>query len=153
MGRFETEMLTADDNLVLLEELNRQWVNKAMGRTKEKRIILDLDSFESPVHGEQEGSAYNGHFNIRCFHLLFCFNQHGDCEGAMLRPGNVYSADIWKDVLDPIVKRYEQTRRKYFLSMPLSQFPIYRNILKNIPSCMPSGFQQIKIYRKKSGVC
>ena len=114
MGRFETEMLTTEDNLASLEELNRQWVQKAMGRTAEKRIILDMDSSESPVHGEQEGSAYNGHFDIRCYHPLFCFNQHGDCEGAMLRPGNVHSADNWKDVLDPIVKRYEETRRKYF---------------------------------------
>lgn len=114
MGRFETEMLTAEDNLASLEELNRQWVRKAMGRTAEKRIILDMDSSESPVHGDQEGSAYNGHFNIRCYHPLFCFNQHGDCEGAMLRPGNVHSADNWKDVLAPIVKRYEHTQRKYF---------------------------------------
>ena len=114
MGRFETEILTPEDNLASIEELNRQWVHKAMGRTAEKRIILDMDSSESPVHGEQENSAYNGHFNIRCYHPLFCFNQHGDCEGAMLRPGNVHSADNWKDVLDPIVKRYEQTQRKYF---------------------------------------
>jgi len=114
MGRFETETLTVDDNLALLGELNRQWVNKAMGSTSGKRIILDMDSSESPVHGEQEGSAYNGHFNIRCYHPLFCFNQHGDCEGAMLRPGNVHSADEWKNVLEPIVKRYEATRRKYF---------------------------------------
>lgn len=114
MGRFETEILTAEDNLTSIEELNRQWVRKAMDKTAEKRIILDMDSSESPVHGEQEGSAYNGHFNIRCYHPLFCFNQHGDCEGAMLRPGNVHSADGWKDVLDPIVKRYEQAQRKYF---------------------------------------
>lgn len=114
MGRFETEILTSEDNLASIEELNRQWVRKAIGRTAEKRIILDMDSSESPVHGEQEGSAYNGHFNIRCYHPLFCFNQHGDCEGAMLRPGNVHSADNWKDVLDPIVKRYEGTQRKYF---------------------------------------
>ncbi len=114
MGRFETEILTSEDNLASIEELNRQWVRKAMDKTAEKRIILDMDSSESPVHGEQEGSAYNGHFNIRCYHPLFCFNQHGDCEGAMLRPGNVHSADGWKDVLDLIVHRYEQTQRKYF---------------------------------------
>ena len=114
MGRFETAMLTADDNVAFLEELNRQWVHKAMDRTAGKKIILDMDSSESPVHGEQEGSAYNGHFNIRCFHPLFCFNQFGDCEGAMLRPGNVHSADRWREVLDPIVNRYEKTLRKYF---------------------------------------
>jgi len=69
----------------------------------------------SPVHGEQEGSAYNGHFGCTCFHPLFCFNQFGDCEGVMLRPGNVHSADRWNEVLEPIVKRYEDKNiRKYF---------------------------------------
>jgi hypothetical protein len=32
-------------------------------------IILDLDSSESPTHGRQEGSAYNGHFGCTCPHL------------------------------------------------------------------------------------
>jgi hypothetical protein len=26
------------------------------------RVVLDMDSSESAVHGQQEGSAYNGHF-------------------------------------------------------------------------------------------
>jgi Transposase DDE domain group 1 len=30
----------------------------------------------------------------------------GDCEGAMLRPGNVHSADRWREVLEPVVDRY-----------------------------------------------
>ena len=25
---------------------------------------------------------------------MFCFNQFGDCEGALLRPGNVHSAKV-----------------------------------------------------------
>jgi len=74
-----------------------------------------MDSSESPVYGEQEGSAYNGHFECTCFHPLFCFNQFGDCEGVLLRPGNVHSADRWKEVMEPIVKRYENKKnRKYF---------------------------------------
>ena len=33
----------------------------------------------------------------------------------MLRPGNVHSADGWKEMLDPIVARYEKKKvRKYF---------------------------------------
>jgi hypothetical protein len=86
-----------------------------MGKTKHNRIIIDMDSSVSPVHGDQEGSAYNGHFGCTCFHPLFCFNQFGDCEGVMLRSGNVHSADRWKEVLEPIVKRYENRKnRKYF---------------------------------------
>jgi hypothetical protein len=36
-----------------------------------ERIILDMDSSESPTHGEQEGSAWNGHFGCTCYHPLF----------------------------------------------------------------------------------
>ncbi len=55
-----------------------------MGVTEAKKIILDIDPSESPVHGQQEGSAYNGHFKSTCYHPLFVFNQHGDCEGTVL---------------------------------------------------------------------
>jgi len=35
-----------------------------MERTSHRRTILDMDSSESPVHGEQEGSAYNVPFGL-----------------------------------------------------------------------------------------
>ncbi|KKK79000.1 hypothetical protein LCGC14_2837910, partial [marine sediment metagenome] len=115
IGRFETDILTQQENLRNLSDINGKWVQKAMSKTPHKRIILDMDSSESPVHGEQEGSAYNGHFGCTCFHPVFCFNQFGDCEGVLLRSGNVHSADRWKEVLEPIVKRYEHKNiRKYF---------------------------------------
>jgi len=115
MGRFETDILTQQENLRNLSAINGTWIQKAMDKTSHKRIILDMDSSESPVHGEQERSAYNGHFGCTCFHPLFCFNQFGDCEGVLLRSGNVHSADRWKEVLEPIVKRYENKKnRKYF---------------------------------------
>ena len=69
-------------------------------------MILDMDSSRGPVHGEQEGASYNGHFGSTCYHPLFVFNQFGDCEGAKLRAGNVHSAHRWHDVLDPILSRY-----------------------------------------------
>ncbi len=96
MGRFETELLTQKDNRKGLERLNVEWVKRAVAKTVRRRIILDIDSSESPVHGDQEEAAYNGHFECVCYHPLFCFNQFGDCEGAVLRPGNVHSADGWE---------------------------------------------------------
>ena len=115
MGRFETEMLTMQENLGALSEINGRWVQRAINKTSYRRIILDMDSSVSPVHGDQQGSAYNGHFGCTCFHPLFCFNQFGDCEGAMLRPGNVHSAERWREVLEPIVRRYEHKKiRQYF---------------------------------------
>jgi len=108
VSRFETELLTHPENLPALSRLNEAWVSRAMGWTKTRRIILDLDSSESPVHGEQEGASYNGHFQCVCYHPLFCFNQYGDCEGAMLRPGHVPSAQDWKELLEPVVARYRE---------------------------------------------
>jgi len=108
LSRFETEVLVTGENLRGLEQLNTQWVDHAMPRTPHQRVILDMDSSESPVYGEQEGAAYNGHFETVCYHPLFIFNEFGDCEGAMLRPGNVHSAERWREVLEPIVERYKK---------------------------------------------
>jgi hypothetical protein len=69
----------------------------------------------SETHGAQEGSAYNGHFGCTCYHPLFVFNQFGDLERCALRPGNVHSADGWRDVLEPVVARYRhRMKRRYF---------------------------------------
>jgi hypothetical protein len=65
--------------------------------------------------GEQEGSAYNGHFGCTCYHPLFVFNQLGDVERCALRPGKVHSADGWRAVLEPVIARYRGTvKRLYF---------------------------------------
>ena len=66
-----------------------------------------MDSSESLTYGEQEGSAYNGHFGCTCYHPLFVFNQFGDVERCALRPGNVHSADGWRAVLAPVIVRYQ----------------------------------------------
>ncbi|MGH6891281.1 MAG: IS1380 family transposase, partial [Dongiaceae bacterium] len=68
-----------------------------------------------PTHGEQEMSVWNGHYECTCYHPLFVFNQFGDLERSALRPGNVHSADGWKDVLDPVVGRFRgKVSRLYF---------------------------------------
>jgi hypothetical protein len=108
MGRFETEMLATDENLNALSDLCGKWIDRANAETDMKELILDMDSSESPTHGQQEGSAYNGHFRCTCYHPLFCFNQFGDVERAMLREGHVHSADNWRAVLEPVVARYRE---------------------------------------------
>jgi hypothetical protein len=74
-----------------------------------------MDSSESPTYGEQEGSAYSGHFRCTCYHPLFVFNQFGDVERCVVRPGNVHSADGWRAMLEPVIARYRGTvKRLYF---------------------------------------
>lgn len=115
VSRFETEILPGEENIEALSSINHAWVSKAVSSTNtKKKVILDMDSSESPVHGNQEGSAWNGHFNSRCYHPLFVFNQFGDCEAAVLRPGNVHSAHGWRDLLEPVIDRYKDTTRKLY---------------------------------------
>ena len=102
---FETELLTQETNLVGLRAVNREVLAQAEMATRADRIVLDMDSSESPVHGAQEGSAYNGHFESVCYHPLFLFTEHGDCLAATLRPGTVHSADDWDDLLVPEIDR------------------------------------------------
>jgi hypothetical protein len=45
-------------------------------RRPPKTIVRDIGS--SPTYGDQEGSAYNGHFGCACYHPLFVFNQLSD---------------------------------------------------------------------------
>jgi Transposase DDE domain group 1 len=115
MGRFETKWLTRSENLAALADLPGQWIDKVHQRRPPKIIVLDMDSSESPTYGEQEGSAYNGHFGCTCYHPLFVFNQLGDLERCALRSGNVHSADAWRAVLEPVVARYRGiVKRLYF---------------------------------------
>jgi hypothetical protein len=106
MGRFETKWLSRPENLTALIDLPGQWIDKVRRRRGPKTVILDMDSSESPTYGEPEGSAYNGHFACTCYHPLFVFNQFGDVERCVLRPGNVHSADGWRALLEPVIARY-----------------------------------------------
>lgn len=87
--------------------LNRETLGQAESFDGSDRVVLDMDSSESPVHGEQEGSGYNGHFESVCYHPLFLFNHYGDCLVAKLRPGNVHSAEDWDELLLPEIERQQ----------------------------------------------
>jgi hypothetical protein len=108
MGRFETEWLASEANIAVLTDLSGAWIDRVHVRRPPDGIILDMDSSESPTHGQQEGSAWNGHFGCTCYHPLFVFNQFGDLERCVLRPGNAHSAEGWRSVLEPVIARYRE---------------------------------------------
>jgi hypothetical protein len=114
MGRFETEVLTLPDNIKALMNLSGQWIDRLRDQVPMRNLVLDMDSSVSETYGRQDGTAYNGHFGCTCYHPLFCFNQFGDVEFALLRAGNVHSADDWKTVLDPIVDRYRNRKFPHY---------------------------------------
>ena len=108
VSRFETDVLTHPDNLTALMNMPGIWVDHVRQHRPIRKLILDMDSSVSETYGDQEGTAYNGHFGCTCYHPLFVFNQDGDVEYAKLRPGNVASAEDWQSVLEPILERYRQ---------------------------------------------
>ena len=55
---FETEVLAEERNYQGLARLNTDLVQHEAARPLAPRLILDIDSSESPVHGAQEESAY-----------------------------------------------------------------------------------------------
>jgi hypothetical protein len=105
---FETELLTQEENLSGLAAINRELIARAEAIDSPQRIVLDMDSTEIPVYGQQEQSSYNGHFESTCYHPLLLFNGEGDCLAGKLRPGNVHSAEDWAELLLPEIERQQQ---------------------------------------------
>ena len=105
---FETEVLAQDQNLAGLEAINRELIARTESVDSRERVVLDMDSTEIPVYGQQEESAYNGHFESTCYHPLLLFNHEGDCLAAKLRPGNVHSAEGWEELLLPEIERQQK---------------------------------------------
>jgi len=116
---FETELLTQEGNLAGLAAINRELIAKAETIDSPQRLVLDMDSTEIPVYGQQENSAYNGHVESTCYHPLLLFNWEGGCLAAKLRPGNVHSAENWEELLLPEIERQQsQGKEVVFRARP-----------------------------------
>ena len=105
---FETEMLAEEQNFAGLARINRELIGEAEALDSPQRVVVDMDSTEIPVYGQQEQIAYNGHFESTCYHPLVLFNREGDCLAAKLRPDNVHSADNWEELLLPEIGRQQK---------------------------------------------
>jgi len=132
VGRFETEMLSQRHNLTALMNLSGQWIDRVRRDQPLRELILDMDSSVSETYGQQEGTAYNGHFKCLCYHPQFLFNQFGDLEYAMLRRGNKASAKYWRRVLLPVIQRYRHLSiPKFFRGDAAYAIPALYRLLEN----------------------
>ena len=132
VGRFETEIISTPSNLTSLMDLSGRWIDKVRQRIPLKELILDMDSSVSETYGDQQGSAYNGHFECTCYHPLFLFNQFGDLERAMLRRGHHHSAKFWRRVLLPVIERYRSDNiPKFFRGDAAFANPALYRLLEN----------------------
>jgi len=72
--------------------------------TPPKRLVLDFDATDDPVHGQQEGRFFHGYYDHYCFLPLyvFCGSQ---LLAAYLRPSNIDGARHAWAILSLLVKR------------------------------------------------
>ena len=91
--------------------------NPAM-RAVVDRSGLDRQAASTSQMGRFETAWLTGEANLTALADLsgaWIDRVHGDLERCSLRPGNVHSADGWRDVLEPVVARYRRKmRRRYF---------------------------------------
>ena len=104
-GHFETELLTIQDNISALADMQGRWIDRHHAVRLLPWIALDMDSSVSSTHGAREGTAWNSHFACTCHHSVFVFNQFGHLKRRKLRPGNVHSVNGWAGVLQPVMAR------------------------------------------------
>ena len=69
-----------------------------------KRIILDLDATDDPLHGHQEGRFYHGYYGCYCYLPLYIFCGH-QLLAAKLRPADIDGAAGAKEEIERIVKQ------------------------------------------------
>lgn len=87
---------------VLLEAAERRM--KLPQGKRRPELTLDLDSVPLEVFGHQPGTAWNGHYQQRCYHPLIVRSGQGDYLGARLRPGNVHTAEGGCDFVLPLLR-------------------------------------------------
>jgi hypothetical protein len=72
-------------------------------------VVLDVDSTGIPVYGEQEQSAYNGHFEYLLSPVVAVQRGgRGRLSGCEVATGNVHSAEDWEEVLLPEIERQQE---------------------------------------------
>lgn len=86
------------------EFLVRSFIRLTELQRKPKRLILDLDATDDPVHGEQEGRFFHGYYGHYCYLPLYIFcNGHPLC--AKLRSSNIDACEGSVEELDFIISR------------------------------------------------
>jgi len=88
------------------KEISALIIEKFIQSFKEapKRLVLDFDATDDPVHGQQEGRFFHGYYDHYCFLPLyvFCGSQ---LLTAYLRPSNIDGAKHAWAILSLLVKR------------------------------------------------
>ena len=130
------DMLTLPGNLEALRESLFDWTHRHLRSTRDgdhavMRATIDIDSFPIEVHGQLQGSAYNGYYQETVYHpLVASFSVGGDYDStraglrlgngfihAMLRQGQVHTAQGSKRFMQNVVAKARLLARSFDLRL------------------------------------
>ena len=109
-----TGILSGEHNEGVLREglafgTGRRLRAKQPGGQKLTQVTMDVDSLPAEVHGQQPGSAYNGHYHMRIYHpLVAVVAETGDILDVQLREGQVHTANGALQFIEPLLERVER---------------------------------------------
>jgi len=72
-----------------------------------RRIVLDLDATDDPLHGQQEGRFFHGYYGHYCYLPLYIFAGHWPLL-ARLRPSNIDASAGATEAVEKIVRAIRQ---------------------------------------------
>jgi hypothetical protein len=75
-------------------------------RSPPKSVTLDIDDTLDVVHGEQQLSLFNAHYDERCFLPIHVYDaDSGHCVAVLLRPGKTPAGSEIRGHLRRLVRR------------------------------------------------
>ena len=70
-----------------------------------RRLVLDLDTTDDPLHGQQELRFFHGHYDEYIYLPLLIFDDQRDLVAAVLQPGNRNGSQLAVSVLKRVIRR------------------------------------------------
>ena len=108
-SRFENAV-TVEDLDALEEVLQDLFVERCGSAPRE--IVLDLDPYDDPCHGEQQGVLFNGYYDCHCYlPMLICGTVDGGQQqliGVVLRGGKAAPTEEAMGFLEDLVPKLRQ---------------------------------------------
>ena len=108
LSRFHNRL---DENtLAQLEKIQRILRKRIYDVNHPENVLLDIDSTLLNTYGDQEGHAFNYHYQANGYHPLVCFDGlTGDLQRVQLRNGSDYCCNGAVDFLKPLLDEYAES--------------------------------------------
>lgn len=80
----------------------------ASRRRAPRRLIVDLDATDDPLHGRQEGRFFHGYYGCYCYLPLYIFTEDGYPLWAELRRSNIDASAGAVEAIEQVVAQLRQ---------------------------------------------